>query len=379
MANRRGEESFVRIVQAGVGGFGKEWARRLASTPDVTLVGIADPSPRAREWAVGELGMSAAACVPTVSEALALGGVDGVVVTTPPPSHAEVSIAALTGGAHVLVEKPLATNLEDGRSMIEAADRAGRLLMVSQNYRFRRSVRTVQHLVAAGTIGPLQSIRITFRRDSRDLFGTDDFRLELPHPLLTDMAIHHFDLLRAVTGQEVMTAYARSWRVPDSPYRHEPAAIATFSLDDGTPVLYDGNWAPFGEETSWNGHWELLGEGGRLDWRGGSTDVPAETITLQAWGEPERVVPLEPVADPDQAGTLRAWIDAISTGVAPETDARDNIRSLAIVLGCVRSVERGELVSCIEPPLTAADERIPTDDPAMVASNRSFPSASAAV
>ncbi len=369
----------MRIVQAGVGGFGKGWARRLASTSEVTLGGIADPSPRAREWAVAELGLSPAACVPTVGEAMTLGGVDGVVVTTPPPSHAEVSIAALAGGAHVLVEKPLATNLEDGRSMIGAADRAGRLLMVSQNYRFRRSVRTVQHLVTSGTLGPLQSVRITFRRDSRDLFGTGDFRLELPHPLLTDMAIHHFDLLRAVTGQEVVTAYARSWRVPDSPYRHEPAAIATFSLDDGTPVLYDGNWAPFGEETSWNGHWELLGERGRLVWSGGSTDEPEETVTLQAWGEPAREVPLEPVADPDQAGTLRAWIDAIATGVAPEIDARDNIRSLAIVLGCVRSVESGELVSCIEPSVAAADERMPAHDATMVGSTRSFPSTSAAV
>jgi len=342
----------VRIVQAGVGGFGKEWARQLMRTPEVTLVGIADPSARAREWAMSELGLSPEACVPTVGEALALGGINGMVVTTPPPSHPEVSIAALVGGAHVLVEKPLATNLEDARSMVEAADRAERVLMVSQNYRFRRSVRTVQHLVASGQLGALQSVRITFRKDSRELFGTGDFRCELPHPLLTDMSIHHFDLLRAVTGQEVSTTYARSWRVPDSPYRHEPAAIATLTLEDGTPVLYDGNWAPFGEETSWNGHWELLGARGRLVWSGGTSEAPEETITLQAWGEPERVLPLEPVAFPDQTGTLRAWLDAIVTGAPPETDARDNIRSLAIVLGCVRSVESGRLVSCVEPSLT---------------------------
>ena len=52
-----------------------------------------------------------------------------------------------------------------------------------------------------------------------------------------------------------------------------------------------------------------------------------------------------PIADEDQAGTLRAFVEAVSAGRQPETSAADNLRSLAAVLACVESIERGEAVA----------------------------------
>ena len=51
------------------------------------------------------------------------------------------------------------------------------------------------------------------------------------------MSIHHADLLRAITGQEVASIYARGWRVPDSPYQYDPAVAATMTLSGGATVL----------------------------------------------------------------------------------------------------------------------------------------------
>ena len=130
--------------------------------------------------------------------------------------------------------------------------------MVAQNYRFRRQSRALQELVAAGALGRLLGVRIACRRDLRNAWiSPRDWRGKMPHPYLLDMAIHHVDMLRQITGREIAQVDARAWKVPDSPFRNEPAVEALLTLEDGTPVAYEGTWAATDAETSWNGDWEL--------------------------------------------------------------------------------------------------------------------------
>ena len=164
------------------------------------------------------------------------------------------------------------------------------------------------------------------------------------HPLLLDMSIHHADLLRAVTGQNVRQVFARSWRVPDSPYRHDPALVAVMTLDGGATVVYTGDWATHDRETSWNADWEIVGEHGRLLWRGGEQDPATGDLMLEEWGHPPRVVDQPALTATDRAGTLDAFRVAVATGQPPETSGADNIQSLAVVLACVESIERAESV-----------------------------------
>ncbi|MDP9365964.1 MAG: Gfo/Idh/MocA family oxidoreductase, partial [Chloroflexota bacterium] len=278
---------------------------------------------------------------PSLDAALADATADAVLVATPPATHRAVAEAALAAGAHVLLEKPLATTIEDARALVAAADGAGRTLMVSQNYRFRRPARAVQQLVAEGAIGALLSVAIRCRRDTRALWPADDFRYRMEHPFILDMSIHHLDLLRALTGREATRLVARGWRVPDSPFRHDPAVVALVDLEDGAGVTYEGTWATHEPETSWNGDWDLLGEQGRFTWTGGLPDATVGDVTLHRWGEPPRAVAQPRLAHVDRAGTLHAFRLAIETGAEPETRACDNLKSLALVLACAASVESG--------------------------------------
>ena len=82
-----------------------------------------------------------------------------------------VAKAALEAGKHVLCEKPLATTLQDAFDLVETADKAERVLVVSQNYRYNAPFRAVQRLVMEGELGKLASIRISCRRDTRTLFA----------------------------------------------------------------------------------------------------------------------------------------------------------------------------------------------------------------
>lgn len=324
------------MIQAGRGIWGHSWSEVLADDPSVELAAVADPDPTARTATEGTPAFA------TVEEAMAEVACDAVLVATPPHTHHAVAKAALEAGLHVICEKPLATTLEDALDLVRVAGEAGRHLLVSQNYRFNAPFRAFQ--AAMGEVGDLVSVRIGCRRDTRDLFPPEDFRYSMRHPYLLDMSVHHFDLLRAATGREVLGVHARGRRVPDSPFAHHPAVTVLLDLEGGVPVLYEGDWATRGPETSWNGAWEVVGERGRLLWRGGPDDRGEGEVLLERWGERPR--PLAPPAleATERAATLLALRTSIETGAAPETAAADNARSLAVTLGCVRSVETGETV-----------------------------------
>jgi len=267
-----------------------------------------------------------------------------VLVASPPRTHHDVAKAALEAGKHVLCEKPLATGLEDAFDLVGVAARMNRILMVSQNYRYNAPFRAVQKEVREGRLGELASLKIRCRRDTRTLFAPDDFRYAMRHPYVLDMSIHHFDLMRAATGRDVRGVFARSWRVPDSPFVHHPAVAATLDLDGAVPVVYEGDWATHEPETSWNGEWEISGERGRLLWRGDEEDRGEGEVLLQKWGDAPRPVAQQRLEFAEREATLQALRAAVEDGGTPETAAEDNVKSLAVVLGCVRSIERSEVV-----------------------------------
>jgi len=309
----------------------------LRDAPGVELAAVADPDPAARVAAQDVPGYG------SVEEAIAGVGCDAVLVASPPATHHAVAKAALEAGKHALVEKPLATTLEDAFDLIGTAERTGRALMVSQNYRFNAPFRAVQRAMAE--LGELVSVRVSCRRDTRTLFAPEDFRYSMRHPYVLDMSVHHFDLLRAATGRDVLGVYARGWRVPDSPFVHHPAVAAVIDLEGGTPVLYEGDWATREPETSWNGEWEIVGEEGRLYWRGDADDRGSGEVVVERWGESPRRVEQPSIEFVEREATLQALRAAIELGEEPETAAADNVRSLAAMLSCLRSIESGEPVS----------------------------------
>jgi predicted dehydrogenase len=310
----------------------------VAEAPGVELAAVVDPDPEVRTHVGATPGYG------VLEDALEAVECDAVLVATPPGTHHVVAKAALEARKHVLCEKPLATNLQDAFDLVETADKAERVLMVSQNYRYNAPFRAVQRLLMEGELGELASIEISCRRDTRTLFALDDFRYSMRHPYVLDMSIHHFDLIRAATGRDVRCVYARSWRVPDSPFVHHPAVAAILDLEAGVPVIYQGDWATHEPETSWNGEWEIVGEAGRLLWSGSKEDRGTGEVVFERWGRQPRPVEQRDLEFVEREATLQALRAAIEGGKPPETAAADNVRSLAAMLGCVSSVESGEPV-----------------------------------
>ncbi len=336
----------MRVLQVGIGDFGRGWVQILMEAAGVELAGVVDAAPAARLWATEELGIAEESRVASLDDALTSTAVDAVLVVTPEWTHCEVAQAALEAGKHVMVEKPLTTTVQDAQLLIDTAARTGCIVMASQNYRYRPPARTMQRLVREGALGALHNVRISCKRDTRSLWPSLRYRYQMRHPYVTGMTIHHFDLVRAITGQDVRTIYARSWRVPDSPYQHHPAMAAILELESGATVTYDGDFAPHGTETSWDGEWELVGDAGRLTRR--TRDGGPEEVVLQEWGKAPRVVEPEQLAYTDRAATLESLRVAVEAGEPPETVATDNIKSVAIVAACLQSIETGTQVDVTE-------------------------------
>lgn len=349
----------MRVVLAGLGGWGRAWTRVLFGAEGVELAAVADPSPQAREWAGRELGTSGASLYDSLEAALAGTECEAVIVATPMWAHGAAVRLALHAAKHVLCEKPFTTSLGEARGLVDLAAREGLVLAVAQNYRFRGPPQAVRQVLKEGVLGRLLSVKLYAQRDTRGFWQPDDFRYRTPHFYLLDFAVHHLDLLRAVTGQNVCEVFSRGVRVPNSPYYHNAAGVTVLELEQGALVTYESSYACYGSETAWSGEWDFVGEAGRLLWRGGVSNPNTAEITLELWGEQPRLVPLPELDASDSSAVLQQFVRAIRTAAAPETSGADNLHTLATVFGCMESVETGRVVRPSDLLQAASHEVLP--------------------
>ncbi len=143
-------------------------------------------------------------------EVIARGDIDIVDIVTPGDSHAEIAIAALDAGKHVLCEKPLANTVAEAEAMAAAAERAadrGAKAMVGFTYRRVPAVTFLRQLVAEGVVGRIAHVRASYRQDW--LVDPDmplAWRLQKEHAgsgALGDIGAHAIDLVEYVTGMDV--------------------------------------------------------------------------------------------------------------------------------------------------------------------------------
>ncbi len=184
------------IAVVGAGYWGTNLVRNFAATPKASLRWVVDvDADRADRLASGYAGTSSAA---SYAEVLADPAVDGVALATPAATHAELGLAALDAGKHVLIEKPLAANLDDGRALVETADAAGKVLMTDHTFCYTSAARYIRELFKSGQIGDfhyMDSVRISLGLVQPDV---DVFWDLAPH----DLSILSFvlpDGLRPIT------------------------------------------------------------------------------------------------------------------------------------------------------------------------------------
>jgi predicted dehydrogenase len=337
----------LRVVQVGMGSWGRDWARFvIPEIAEVELVACVDSHPDALSRLVQQVPELAGRCFGTLEEALAAAPADAVLVTTSMRGHAPVTRSALEAGLHVLVEKPFTDDLERASELVELAAARGLTLMVSQNYRFFPAPRTVARLIDEGSLGDLYAVAVDFRRNDAAppnpprRHHTDD-----EHPLLLDMSIHHFDLMRFLIRAEPAAVSCVAANPAWSGYAGPPVAAASIDFG-GVAVSYRGSWISAGPETAWAGEWAMEFERGQVFWTSrGEDNVLLDKVTVRPRRGRARTVVLPRLAHIDRAGSLEEFAQAVREGREPETSGRDNLFTLALSLAAIESATDSRPVS----------------------------------
>jgi predicted dehydrogenase len=335
----------LRLLQIGLGGWGRNWVEEVTrDTRGVEPVAWVDSDPDTRERAGAELGLPSARVFGSLEEALNVVDADAALVVVPLAAHAAVVREALEAGLHVLVEKPFVETLVEARRLETLARERRRVLMVNQNYRWFPAPWLARELLRAGAIGELIGCYLDFHF----YFGTSYRYFFLEEPLLSDMAIHHFDALRFVLDDEPLEVSCHSWAEPDpaTPFAGHPAAVATMRFSRGAMASYRGSWLTRGPATPYGGNWRLDGTRGTIEltYRGAFEERETlDRLVLHRPGEAPEVPALPQMPCKDRMGALDAFARWIKDGEPPEgaSTAADNQKSLALMFAAIRSARNG--------------------------------------
>jgi predicted dehydrogenase len=333
----------VRVLLAGAGRAGLVHGRNLAGrVPGARIAVVADPSRQARESAAAQLGCEKTSADPVA--AATSEDVDAVVIASPTFTHADIAIAALQAGKHVLCEKPLASTLEEADA-VGAAARAssGRFAMAFMR-RFDPGFVRAADRIAAGDIGKPLLIRATGRGPGLPPEWAWDPRSS--GGLIAEVNSHDLDTVRWLSGQEYSAVYAagRAAKRPDIAEQH-PGFVdvfaATFELDGSGLAQVDGACpADYG----YDARVEVYGTEGMLLLGGPAATAP---VVVTAAGD----VTTDAVAS-WQARFAEAYRaeDAHLVGLArgadePRATLDDGIAALEAVVAANRSMHKGRKIA----------------------------------
>jgi predicted dehydrogenase len=201
----------------------------LGRIDDAEVVALADPSEEALRQTGEAFGIARRSA--DYQELLADESIEAVCLATPSDLHAEMTMAALDAGKHVLVEKPLALTLEDCDRMIERAAASDRKTLVGFNLRWHRLVQRALELIRGGRIGKVRLLRSVFATPSLVTGGIPDWRLDPGQGggMFALQSVHHLDLWRFLLGEEIEQIYCAASGQPDAPGPGTAAMVATTS------------------------------------------------------------------------------------------------------------------------------------------------------
>ena len=218
----------LRMGVVGVGTMGSNHARVLTGLSGVQFVGVADPDPAQRKLVTDALGCAA---VSDVDELIKLG-VDALTIAAPTHLHHSIALHCIARGIHVLVEKPIASSVEEGRDIIAAARRAGVTLMVGHVERFNPAVQTIKQAVQGEDILSVSITRVGPFPPRMSNVG-----------VVIDLAVHDIDLIRWFTGSDIVEVQTQ---LSSAIAEREDIALLQFRTASGVLAQINTNWlTPF--------------------------------------------------------------------------------------------------------------------------------------
>jgi predicted dehydrogenase len=327
-----------KFIVVGLGNRVAAWLPSLPCGDAAAAVAFVEPVESNAARRAADFKLDRKTIFPTLAAAVkAHPEADSVLDIVPPVAREAVVSEALAAGLNVLSEKPLAPTLEQAQRLLAQASKARKTWMIAQNYRFNALPRTSRRVVESGTLGEIGVINLQFFKTGR--FADGAYYRLIDHPLLSDMMVHHLDMVRYVTGLDFAWLRASAFQPKWSWFKGHAGVTFTGEMTNGASFTETGVWCSHGRNTTWNGDWHIEGERGGITWTQDKLDLhtPADRM---AWETAPASLNIGSAPNgPEQI--LREFNAAIEQGRQPECSAFDNIKSIGAVYAATESINRG--------------------------------------
>ena len=301
----------LRAGVIGVGVMGSNHARVFAELPGVEFLGVADPD-RIQAHSVAQ----ALGCAEFPDFAALL---EAVSIAAPTEVHQEIALTCIARGVHVLVEKPIASTIEEGRAIVAAARRAGVTLMVGHVERFNPAVQAIKDALRDEDILSIAITRVGPFPPRMSNVG-----------VVIDLAVHDIDLIRWFTDSEIVEVQPQ---LSSAVAEREDIALLQFRTASGVLAHINTNWlTPFKARD--------VQVATRRKY------VMADLLTRQVtecFGfQPDGAYSMRhlPVghAEPLRA-EIAAFLAAVRSGTTPAVTGEEGVASLEIAMRCLRPAQ----------------------------------------
>lgn len=285
----------------------------------------------------------------SVEEMLADASIDAVSVCVANAAHAEITIAALNAGKHVLCEKPMAVSEQECEAMVAAAKKNGKRLMIGHNQRLSPAHKRAKELLSEGRMGRVLTFQSTFGHKGPEMWSADQgnhtwfFRkADASFGSMADLGIHKLDLVRYLVGSEITSVFSTmsvlDKKLPDgSPIEVDDNSVEVLQFANGTVGTVTTSWTYYGEECNAT---VLYCEKGIMKLY---ADPEYSLQIVNADGSTERYALDRMQTNDDEqmssSGVIDEFVDAILEDRPSILDAEDILRSMKAVFACLRSAE----------------------------------------
>ncbi len=337
----------IRVLVAGLGNMGRSHALAYHGQPEFEIVGLVNRTPP-----VLPDELTGYTRFDDFHTALNATSPDLVCIATYSDSHAEYAIAAMQAGAHVFVEKPLATNRDDAVAVTRAARDHDRKLVVG--YILRHHPSWQRMIAEARQLGGPYVFRLNLNQQSRGQEWATHKQLMETTPPIVDCGVHYVDVMCQITDAAPVQVRGMGLRLSDEiaadmyNYGHFQVLFS-----DSSVGWYEAGWGPMMSETAFFVK-DVISPGGAVSIVAqdiaGSADIDSHTkvgrLLVHPTSGEDRAIDLEgepghqALCDAEQAFVARAILEDIDLS----RHARDAVQSLAICLAADESVRTGKAV-----------------------------------
>jgi UDP-N-acetylglucosamine 3-dehydrogenase len=282
---------------------------------------------------------------------IALKDLDAVIVCATNTTHAEMTIAALQAGKHVMCEKPMATTLKDARAMIDASEQTGKFLMIAHNQRLAPACVKAKEILQSGKLGRVLTFQTVFGHPGSEYWAIDGASTWFYQKKITafgvmgDLGIHKIDLVHWLLDQDFTEAAAMAGTLnkrnaKDELIDVEDNAVCLLKTDRGVLGTVAVSWTYQKEDNSTI----IYGEKGVLRiYAHPEYQLIVDYSSTE--GEFHKVGEIPTNIKQIKSGIIDLFVDSLVANRKPEISGEEGYKALNTALACFEAIETKKAVT----------------------------------